>query len=647
MKGQKERENAEMKFRTDFVTNSSDSSFLAFNIKNKKLFDCLTGLGIKFENVKDGEFSDRMRIVLPSGESDEIDGANNWSLPYLSDFSSISAWLVAMILWEVEDIYPAKEEEDYSDFARELIELLNKADITHLEWDAIDTWSREKMIRDLEHKFGEMDSDIKDASIEHTYGFEGDVGPCIYTEVHDGKKMSVEYSNQDEIETEKCDGLKFVVTGKLKYYDNREAIVDFIEDEGGTVSESVSKNTDYLICNDVTSTSSKMKKAKQLGIPVLTELAFIRRFADIEDFDDIPEEETVGEDSWDMTSDGGVLDFVIENGTQPIVMEIWIDGKWQQCISEQKIAAKNAALLAKRNEAKQITSQLLTGEYGSTLKRLLCIKERNCLSTNDDTPLQMADSTFEELCTRGSLRFELGPIEAQEEKDCFLIVEKEMSKSIFGDPEVFLMFTILCKHDICDLDGYKNRALEIASLIIDAINDKDLDGTGKLHYRTFSSHVISEEYACYSLKFKIGEDTFSSQTEDENPIKGYNDDNAAVVEEILKDSSLKAVMGIEGVSDEDAYLDGYIRLSEALAPNTEKPRQSWIILNWEFLMGTSLTVAPVCTDLKTLNKISGLLKERLSGLALPIRNKLNYSEDSSKEGIKLSDNLFCSMLLFR
>ena len=61
-----------------------------------------------------------------------------------------------------------------------------------------------------------------------------------------------------------CENMKFVVTGKLKYYENRGELVEEIEDMGGSVTGSVSKNTDYLICNDKDSTSSKMKKAQEL-----------------------------------------------------------------------------------------------------------------------------------------------------------------------------------------------------------------------------------------------------------------------------------------------------------------------------------------------------------------------------------------------
>ena len=67
------------------------------------------------------------------------------------------------------------------------------------------------------------------------------------------------------------EGKTFVITGKLINYSNRQALVDVIEAAGGKVQSSVSAKTQYLVNNDINSTSAKNKKAKELGIPIITE----------------------------------------------------------------------------------------------------------------------------------------------------------------------------------------------------------------------------------------------------------------------------------------------------------------------------------------------------------------------------------------
>lgn len=68
----------------------------------------------------------------------------------------------------------------------------------------------------------------------------------------------------------------FVITGSLKFYKNRDELVNVIERNGGKVSGSVSAKTSYLINNDVASTSGKNKKAKDLGIPIISENQFVQ-----------------------------------------------------------------------------------------------------------------------------------------------------------------------------------------------------------------------------------------------------------------------------------------------------------------------------------------------------------------------------------
>lgn len=72
------------------------------------------------------------------------------------------------------------------------------------------------------------------------------------------------------------EGKTFVITGSVERFANRNELKDYIEKLGGKVTGSVSKNTDYLINNDVTSNSSKNKKARELSIPILSEEEFVR-----------------------------------------------------------------------------------------------------------------------------------------------------------------------------------------------------------------------------------------------------------------------------------------------------------------------------------------------------------------------------------
>ena len=67
----------------------------------------------------------------------------------------------------------------------------------------------------------------------------------------------------------------FVITGSVEHFANRNEVKAVIESEGGKVTGSVTSKTNYLINNDVNSTSSKNKKAKELGIPIITEEDFL------------------------------------------------------------------------------------------------------------------------------------------------------------------------------------------------------------------------------------------------------------------------------------------------------------------------------------------------------------------------------------
>ena len=91
------------------------------------------------------------------------------------------------------------------------------------------------------------------------------------------KLLSILHLHKEErAENAALSGKVFVITGSLAHFQNRKELEEEIRKAGASTASSVSKNTSYLINNDKNSTSSKNKKAQELGIPILSEEDFLR-----------------------------------------------------------------------------------------------------------------------------------------------------------------------------------------------------------------------------------------------------------------------------------------------------------------------------------------------------------------------------------
>ena len=132
-------------------------------------------------------------------------------------------------------------------------------------------------------RFGHDWSSIENATYEQLTEINGigDVmAEAFVSYFSDEENRKAVHDILTEIELEKPDApanaqllenLTFVITGSLERFGNRKELVELIENMGGKVSGSVSAKTDYLVNNDITSNSTKNRKARELGIPIITE----------------------------------------------------------------------------------------------------------------------------------------------------------------------------------------------------------------------------------------------------------------------------------------------------------------------------------------------------------------------------------------
>lgn len=144
-----------------------------------------------------------------------------------------------------------------------------------------------------EYTFKDLFQKAQETSDEEFFSSINGIGPekskAFVQWCHDAENMRIFGLIMEEVQIKetqktasgnKCNGLTFVITGDVHHYKNRDELKAYIESQGGKVTGSVSKSTNYLINNDLQSTSGKNQKARQLGIPVISEDEFMRRFED-------------------------------------------------------------------------------------------------------------------------------------------------------------------------------------------------------------------------------------------------------------------------------------------------------------------------------------------------------------------------------
>ena len=162
-----------MKFRIDFVTNSSSESFIYFNVKNTKLFEYLQSLGLRIQSAEEGVFNKEMSVTLPSGVTGWLDEEE--SIYPFYDTSSISEWLMKTIeeyVWE----NPLDELDDDFD-----------------EWQEYWKTNRKELSRILTKnvmkRIIEMDGYIEHADIVLEDGFEGTIYTCQEITIDNGIRV--------------------------------------------------------------------------------------------------------------------------------------------------------------------------------------------------------------------------------------------------------------------------------------------------------------------------------------------------------------------------------------------------------------------------------------------------------------------------
>lgn len=321
-----------------------------------------------------------------------------------------------------------------------------------------------------------------------------------------------------------------------------------------------------------------------------------------------------------------------EQGNQEAEKLLNNDKFWQEGGNIEAIEAAEAQALKKK--AMDIMNSVIFNDDGK-FRQLLLDSSRNCFKSSQE----YKNISFEELCARGNLLFDINDIDWNTKNLCFIVTTAENTKDFSENEEVYINFDIIVKSSNNDLDGYKNRGSEICSYICQMLNGKKISGEQKLCYAGGKASA-TDGFCVASIMFTETNDEEAES--DSNIFAGYEIGNRAIFERLCSNDQLKKLMGIETMTCEKAYEEGYFRLTE----DYESNHKAWIILSREFNDFDPIYLTIVSCDKKTLKSMTTLAKHNLKKIEL---SELKYFEFdgilSQLDIINVTDNLFATILV--